>query len=377
MTATTDGGQSYYAIKDLGNPAAGYYTQTTPRNPWDMTIHQGKLYIGAGDYDANSGNTPIYVMDLTTKAWNNSGVVLDEAVTHFVNIEGTLYVPGTDPTTASWAYGNYYHQADGVWQLHSNLPEAVHNFDIVRYGKAFFFGIGTANATQSPVKISEDEGRTYQDVAFYREGRRLIGDQTYDFMRVYNFFLLRGELYCLLVATKQDGTKETAFYRYTEDGFIYMNDTGMTRKHLWQVYVGEAVTLKDQCYIAMGNLYQTGDFQTGEEIIFPNQDYVTDLVAGEDYLYVLTAKKLQDETYINTIWRYVPETGKQIKLTSFQTEGGLGLSLEKSRTAFYVGIGHGTDAGRILEIAPRNSFTRLFGLLPPDKSDPILPEEWS
>ena len=124
-------------------------------------------------------------------------------------------------------------------------------------------------------------------------------------------------------------------------------------------------------------MYQTGDFHTYEEIVFPGQDYVTDFVAGEAYLYVLTTKKIQEETYVNTLWRFVPETGAQVRLTAFQTEGGFGLSLEKDGVDFYVGIGHGSDAGRILKIAPKGFFTRLFGLLPPDRSDPILPEDWS
>ena len=369
--------QSLYAITDLGKPTESRYTQTTPRTPWDMQIYQGKLYLGAGDYDANTGNTPIYALDLETQTWEETGTVLDEAVASFAIIEDTLYVPGTDPTTGSWAYGNYYHKEETGWQLHDNLPNGVHHFDIARYEGNLFFGIGTANANTSPVKNSKDEGATYQDVAFYREGKNQIGDQTYRYFRVYNFFQLKGELYCLFVAVKQDGTQETGFYQYTGEAFQRLDGTGMSRNHLWQVMMGESVTLQDRCYFATGHFYQTEDFHTYTEIIFPEQDYVTDFVAAGDYLYVLTAKKVQDETYLNTLWRYIPETGKQIKITAFQTEGGFGLSLEKDGAAFYVGLGHGSDAGRILKITPKDFFIRVLGLLPPDTSDPILPEDWS
>lgn len=371
------GRQSCYTITDLGKPTAAHYKQTTPRTPWDMTIYQGKLYIGAGDYDRNSGNTPVYAFDLETQIWEDTGRILDEAITTFTILDDTLYIPGTDPTTGSWAYGNYYHKDSTGWQIHNNLPGAVHNFDIVRYDGNLFFGIGTANANTSPVQISKDNGQTYQDVAFYRNGKNQIGDTRYDYFRVYNFFTLKGDLYCLFAGSKKDGTRETGFYRYTGEYFERQEGSGMNRSGLWQVLIGESVTLRDRCYFATGYLYQTEDFHTYEEIIFPEQDYVTDIVAGEKYLYVLTAKQVQEETYVNTLWRLIPETGRQIKLTSFQTEGGFGLSLEKERSDFYVGLGRGSDAGRILRIQPRNFFTRLFGFLPPDMQDPILPEAWS
>lgn len=370
-------GQSLYAITDLGVPTAAHYTKTPPRTPWDMQIYQGKLYIGAGDYDANSGNTPIYALDLETQTWDDTGTLLNEAVTGLAVLEDTFYIPGTDPTTNSWAYGNYYHKDGQNWQIHDNLPGAVHTFDIASYKGNLFFGIGTANATVSPVKISKDNGATYQDVAFYRDGKNQIGDQTYRYFRVYNFFQLKGDLYCLLAAAKNEDTRETGFYRYTGTYFERLEGTPMNRSNLWQVLIGESVTLKDRCYFATGHFYQTEDFHTYKEIIFPEQDYVTDFVTAGDYLYVLTAKQVQNETYINTIWRFIPDTEEQIKLTSFQTEGGFGLSLEKDGAAFYVGLGQGSDAGRILKIEPRSFFTRLLGLLPPDRSDPILPEDWS
>ncbi len=369
--------QSRYAITDLGNPAASHYAQTTPRTPWDLAMDQGKLYIGAGDYDANSGNTPVYAWNLENETWEETGSILDEAISNFAKVGETLYIPGTDPTTGTWAYGNYYQKTDDGWKIRDNLPGAVHNFDITNYEGSLFFGIGTANATVSPVKISKDGGKTYQDVAFYREGKNQIGDEAYKFFRVYNFFQLKGELYCLFAATKKDDIYETGFYRYTGDIFQHTEGTGMNRKHLWQVLIGESVTLKDRCYFATGRMYQTGDFHTYEEIVFPGQDYVTDFVTAGDYLYVLTAKQIREETYVNTLWRFVPETGTKVRLVAFQTEGGFGLSLEKDGASFFVGIGHGSDAGRILKIQPKGFFTRMFGLLPPDRLDPILPEDWS
>lgn len=371
------GSRSRYAITDLGNPTSAHYVQTTPRTPWDMVIYQGKLYIGAGDYDANSGNTPVYALDLETTTWEDTGTILNEAISKFAMVDETLYIPGTDPTTGSWAYGNYYQKTNDGWQIHDNLPGAVHNFDITNYEGSLFFGIGTANADTSPVRISKDRGETYQNVAFYREGKNQIGGAEYKFFRVYNFFQLKGELYCLFAATKKDDTHETGFYRYTGDVFQHSEGTGMNRSNLWQVLIGESVTLKDRCYLATGRMYQTTDFHTYEEIVFPKQDYVTDFVTAGDYLYVLTTKKIQEEIYVNTLWRFVPETGAKVRLAAFRTEGGFGLSLEKDGASFFVGIGHGSDAGRILKIQPKDFLTRLFGLLPPDRSDPILPEDWS
>lgn len=345
-----------------------------------MVMHQGTLYIGAGDYDANTGNTPIYAWSPATKTWTHTGTVLDEAVARFVSVGEALYVPGTDPTTNTWAYGNYYRQTENGWQVQDNLPDSVHHFDLVRYQNALFFGIGTANAQTSPVKLSEDEGDTYRDVDFYKEGKPVVGRQEDAYYRVYDFYLLEDTLYCFLVVHKQDGTRETGFYAYMGDRFEFVcnpGDVGLKRFGLWQVYMGAKCVVNQQCYFTTGHLYQTDDFQSFEEIQFPDARYVTDFVPEGDYLYVLTVEDAEENGYMNTLWRFHAKTGAQTKIVSFFTKEGFPLSLAKDKSTFYVGLAHGAQAGTVLRIEPKALIYRMLGLLPPDNAAPIVPEDWS
>lgn len=379
--ATKQEGRSYYAVTNIGNPTQASYTDTTPRNPWDMVIYNGVLYIGAGDYGENTGDTPIYGYDLEAQSWSITGTVADEAVSNFVLVGEELYAPGTDPTADTWAYGNYHQLTDTGWITYNDLPEGVHNFDIIQYGGAMFYGIGTATNAVSPVKISTDGGETYEDVAFYKNGQSVLGLANDSFHRVYNFFVASGELYCLLVTTKADGkTRESGFFQYSGEYFDYVSspeDFDMKRYDLRQVYLAGSVTAKESCYFSSGYLYKTEDFKNFTQLTLPDESIVTDLVEDRDYVYVLSSRKESDGTYFNGIWQLNPKEDTFTFLTSVETQDGFALSLAKQRNTFYVGIGHGENAGTVLQIQPRNAFTRMLGILPRDTVSPTEDEALS
>ena len=50
-----------WEAKNLGIPAADSYsdTQTLARSVWDMAVCDGILYVGTGDFSANTGPTSI------------------------------------------------------------------------------------------------------------------------------------------------------------------------------------------------------------------------------------------------------------------------------------------------------------------------------
>ena len=53
-------GGSIDSYVDLGAPAAAYYPSNyLARCAWDMTIFDGRLYVGCGDYSNNSGDVPV------------------------------------------------------------------------------------------------------------------------------------------------------------------------------------------------------------------------------------------------------------------------------------------------------------------------------
>ena len=163
------------APKDLGIPTERSYSdeQRLSRSVWDMEVWDGILYIGAGNYSANTGPTPIWAYDTVTQTWSVSATVEDEAVSRFCSVGDTLVAPGIDDTGDSWKFGNYHTLVDGEWKSFRKLPGAVHNYDVTRYDEQFFFAIGTADGKASPVLVSADGQTDFQTVPFFKGEKSL------------------------------------------------------------------------------------------------------------------------------------------------------------------------------------------------------------
>ena len=70
---------------DLGIPTKKYYpSNNIARCVWDMKIFNNKLYIGCGDYNNNSGPTPVLYTSLDDIGnWHEEGVLPDEQIGRF------------------------------------------------------------------------------------------------------------------------------------------------------------------------------------------------------------------------------------------------------------------------------------------------------
>jgi hypothetical protein len=105
----------------LGNPAAIRYPQcwqSLPRNPWDLAVFDGRLYVGLGNasYDgpsANAGPVPLFSHHLGQAPggagrWRQEATVPEEEISRFIARVDALWVPGAD-ARGSWRWGNLYH----------------------------------------------------------------------------------------------------------------------------------------------------------------------------------------------------------------------------------------------------------------------------
>ena len=157
------------APKDMGIPTEESYAkeQRFACSVWDMAVRDGILYIGSGDYSANTGPTPIWSYSIEDETWSIAATVKDEAVSRFCAVGDSLIAPGIDATGTTWKYGNYHTLSDGQWISFSKLPGAVHNFDVTYHKGQYFFGLGTADGKTSPVLISADGQSDFQPVPFY------------------------------------------------------------------------------------------------------------------------------------------------------------------------------------------------------------------
>lgn len=202
---------------DLGIPTADIYNtkQLISRNPWDMTLYNGKLYVGNGDYDANTGPATVIYYDLEASEWKNEGKINDEAVQRFVTLNSELIILGIDPKD-SQDFGSYYRQDDsGKWQSVRTVPYGVHMFDLVSFENSLYYAIGTAKYNQSPVQKTLD-GKSFENVPFYDGEKALLSDENSGFSRCYGLFEVENKLYTFCRWSK---AKTFGFFEYDGNAF--------------------------------------------------------------------------------------------------------------------------------------------------------------
>ena len=319
-------------IINLGIPTESVYTEEKfykARSVWDMAVLDDKLYIGCGDYDKNSGAVTLFCYDIEKGEW-----------TDFYLSEGKLYAPGFDAVSSTWEYGNYHILTDGKWQSITHLPNAVHNFDIIKYNGNLFFGIGTEKSEISPVKMLDDDGN-YISIPFKKNGEDMLYEGN-SFNRVYDFFIANGELYCNLF--KYGVTQILEFYKYNGQEFEFVSsDDSIDYKIFKQNPVSGWATYNGICYFSVGNLYKTNDFVNFEQVNMPNGAYVSDLLVETgrftkcENMYLLTTILNEDKAYSTAVYRYTAEGGFK-ELASLVTDGPA-ISLAKHGNDFFIGLG--------------------------------------
>ncbi|MBQ8696690.1 MAG: hypothetical protein IJ519_03120, partial [Clostridia bacterium] len=136
VPCSAEGTEEKGILTNLGIPMKSYIPDSSQylygRSVWDIEEYNGKVYIGSGDFDANSGTnltggSPILAYDIETGKWSKEYTAPDEQISRFIKARGNLYIPAQDPTGAS---GNIYSLVNGVWSTQSNVTYGTHVFDL-------------------------------------------------------------------------------------------------------------------------------------------------------------------------------------------------------------------------------------------------------
>lgn len=155
-----------------------------------LTLYQGRVYVGYGDYAANNGPTDVVSFDPdTAEVITHLKDVPTEAIFPYREFDGWLYGPYVDP---SWYYGpgGYVTNKGGEWHR-VEVPDMVHTFDVYADSRGTFVcgsrldetntEVGHAvvmfqpagQATWERVFQSEDAGEYTRFYAFTTEGDEL------------------------------------------------------------------------------------------------------------------------------------------------------------------------------------------------------------
>lgn len=334
----------------LGAPAAEYYDNLRARCAWDMIVHDGRLYVGSGDYDWNTGGAVVLSCPMNDLGnWTKETTLPDEQVGRFVDYNGVLTVPGFDPV-GNVRVGTYYEKIDGRWQTVSTLPYALHNFDICWFEGQLFAAVG-APGDQSPVVVTED-GVNYRGIPMYKDGEPMIPDKE-GVARSMNIYVLNGTVYADYWY-QSEALQRSVFemYRYDPEQEIleYMADM-KTSTHgglyspaglpLWEKEV-----LGDKMFLTTGYLYYTTDFAEYTEVAIPNEAVVYDMMEHDGRLYILTSHE-SGTRYKTTVYSV-----NAADPTALRTEATFTYSLAATSFAvdddhFFIGMGYWYNTGAV------------------------------
>ncbi len=335
---------------ELGIFSNYYYTNSTTANhAWDVKIWGNMVYRGAGDYDKNAGTAPILAFNKETQSWVQMGITADQAVHRFVEIGGTLYTPGID-ANGSWDSGNFYVLDGDKWTQVRNLPNGLHNFDMIEYDGKIFAGLGT-EILGNTVAVSQDKGKTFTFVPLYRDGA-VFDTAGYEYSRTYAFVEYNGDLYALVTFKKIGSLSyDRLIFRYEDGKMVYQSVadsrlTGQTGRNYWQ----GKLEWKGVCYLTSTALNAVTDFEkpeTHRQIPMPNGGVVSDILLHNDQLYALSYTFQEDMTCKVVIYKSATgEDGSFTEVVSFDY-AAFPIAFDFDGEHFYIGTGMcPTDAAK-------------------------------
>ena len=292
---------------ELGIPSAENYEKgSAALYIYDMKIHNGKLYIGDGDYGENTGPVKVMAYDLATESWAVSGTLPDEAVTRFVVLGDKLVIPGTDPMDG-WEYGNYYVLNDGEWETVRTIPNGIHNFDMTEFDGKIFAALGVDDGLY-PVACSNDGGKSFKLLTMRKDGTP-IDTSGLESNRCYDLFVKDGGLYVTYMSYYKDSsTPIFELYEYNggKECFDFVKSLAGSigvRSDTKVEIIRDHIIFKGAAYAATGYLSYTEDMLNYTTLQFPNGETVWDVCVNEDKLYVLCSLQNEDGSYTISVWQ--------------------------------------------------------------------------
>lgn len=354
--------KTVYSHTDIGVPYAEIYgeNQLNSRLSADMIVFDGKLYIGGGDYGANTGPVNVISYDLEQKIWGISNETLpDEQIKRFRVLDGKLATLGTDPR-GDWRMGNYYVLENGIWTTKSCLPSGIHCFDAIEFEGKTFFGLG-CNRGDYPVVVYD--GAEYKTVDFVVDGVPLDTSKN-EVIRVYNLFEYQNNLYAFFSYDGVDENGATVYYMdlYIYDGGVFNFFSGT----LLSEDMPEIITTESRAYIILNKtLLQTNDLLNYSAVSLGSNVTVADIIEDGDKIYVLASRKSTEGLYEIMVFENDGDGfNKELRFFAYAAAG----AFCKSGNDFYISLGQRgqteavADLGRIYAVKGQKIETRSFDI---------------
>ncbi len=246
--------------------------QSTDRGKQISTLFpwEGKLYMGYGDWQANTGPISVVHYDPVADLFVNEFTLDTESIQNYRGIDGKLYVPSIDPLGASVPdFGA--RDAAGVWTT-SSPAQLIHAFDINTLTGTDLWLAGSTDPN-GELHRSVDGGATWTT------------EQTFapflNFSRVYFAGVLNGSVYVEPWAGADLGSKVFDGTSWTDGpALLGPNDTGWRSEE----FAGSMFFRSDQ-HPDLFNSLRKFDGISSQRVI----DSIRDFAVVGSRMYVLAA----------------------------------------------------------------------------------------
>jgi len=179
-------------VEVLGVPGS-YSDAITHRIIKDLESWHGRIYIGHGDWGANTGPVRAMYFDVGLGELVHDEAFLfdDESIDDFRSFGEVLIAPGTD-AREGWEFGNLYLKQWGEsWHKLRTVPGGLHVFDAALTPDKLVVSSSDETA-QGHIWTSQDQGRTWT------HSREIPGEGKSDFRQsLTSFFILSGGTYAI------------------------------------------------------------------------------------------------------------------------------------------------------------------------------------
>jgi hypothetical protein len=319
-----------------------------------MHCFNNKIYIGGGDYWANSGPTDVWTYNGAGTNFVKEYTVDDETIWDFFEFDNKLFIPGND-ATEDWSFENLYINdpnriPNPGWIKLRTMPGGLHSFDVAMFKGKLYASITTDGSTPASTLVSTNLGQTW--TTFISEYSSFV---VFD-----DFMFVMGTSYY-----KYDGTN---LQTVTPNLFVTMG-----RKARFQDGVLYASPIRYMLQNAPLHFLPASEIKNGgvaTKIAWFTNDNVRDVVVRGNTCYVMTATEIQqDASYRGRIYSSSDLTNWP--MASEFTVPGIPLSFEIMSNKFYVGLGSrydsivgwnyliGPESGSIWRVTPSPRFLNL------------------
>lgn len=384
------------SLEDLGiNDKSTYLVDTDPRvisrNPYDMQVFEGKVYVSNGNYQDNTGPVKIYSYQNDSTEATRSYVISTEQVDELYVYDGCLFALETDPQTWGASQVCFLKPGEEKWTvINQALNECIHCFDMVEFeGSLFFCGSsigypgGIESSKSSVYRLDKDiteAGREDFTEVFSvnRSGDVITYGSTSGVPRYYELFVLRGELYAVYYSSYSSKARKgklnfSGIYKYDRKSGQFVYDKTADAEPIFDEFrkvrqdktsISHDFALGGYYYFLFdnedGTLLRTKDLKSYEKVTVPGHENAAfrDVIFIKNKPYILASEKT-DDGYINYVFQSGDFNNFSLHYT-FKTPL-FARSFEYLDGSFYFGLGfcgmyfgnaglplHSEECGRIL-----------------------------